>query len=75
MLRVPHRSQYRRDAQAAYQQKMLAAHAGRGEYPKIRNFNHAENSTNSVYMDIEAAERLWVLSAAGFISLDFWGWN
>ncbi|XP_076442356.1 basal body-orientation factor 1-like isoform X3 [Babylonia areolata] len=51
-------TQYRRDAQAAYQQKMLAAHSGKGDYPKIRTFTKAENSTNSVFKDIEAAERL-----------------
>lgn len=55
---MSHRAQYRRDAQAAYQQKMLAAHTGKGDYPKIRTFSHTENSTNSVYKDIEAAERL-----------------
>ena len=60
---MSHRAQYRRDAQAAYQQKMLAAHTGKGDYPKIRTFSHTENSTNSVYKDIEAAERLWVKSS------------
>lgn len=53
-----YRTQYRRDAQAAYQQKMMAAHAGRGEYPKIRTFGNTETSTNSVFKDMEAAERL-----------------
>lgn len=52
------RDQYRRDAQKAYQHKMLAAHSGKGDYPKIRTFNKAENSTNSVFKDLEAAERL-----------------
>lgn len=51
--------QYRRDAQRAYQEKMLAAHTGKGEYPKIRTFNKSENSTNSVFKDLEAAERLY----------------
>ena len=55
---MSHRAQYRRDAQAAYQQKMLAAHNGKGDYPKIRTFSNTENSTNSVFKDIEAAERL-----------------
>lgn len=56
--RAIYRTQYRRDAQAAYQQKMMAAHAGRGEYPKIRTFGNTETSTNSVFKDMEAAERL-----------------
>ena len=54
------RDQYRRDAQKAYQEKMLAAHTGKAEYPKIRTFNKSQSSTNSVYKDLEAAERLWV---------------
>ena len=54
------RAQYRKDAQAAYTQKMLVAHKGEGEFPKIRTFNKADTSTNSVFRDLEAAERLWV---------------
>ncbi|XP_046551162.1 LOW QUALITY PROTEIN: basal body-orientation factor 1-like [Haliotis rubra] len=51
-------AQYRRDAQAAYQQRMLVAHAGKGSYPKIRTFTKSDTSTNSVFKDLEAAERL-----------------
>nr|KAG5703549.1 hypothetical protein BaRGS_020183 [Batillaria attramentaria] len=61
-------AQYRHDAQQAYQQRMLAAHQGKGKYPKIRTFNNAENSTNSVYRDIEAAERLYGVTGAVDIS-------
>ncbi len=41
---------------------MLAAHAGQSEYPKIRTFNKSDHSTNSVFKDLEAAEKLYVLS-------------
>ncbi|XP_045186628.2 basal body-orientation factor 1-like [Mercenaria mercenaria] len=51
--------QYRHDAQRAYQEKMLAAHTGKGEFPKIRTFNKSDTSTNSVFKDLEAAERLY----------------
>ncbi|XP_013388908.1 basal body-orientation factor 1 [Lingula anatina] len=60
--------QYKKDAHAAYQQRMLAAHAGRGEYPKIRTFHKSENSTNSVFQDLEAAQRLLDLSGQVDIS-------
>ena len=53
-----YREQYRRDAQRAYQEKMLAAHVGKTDFPKIRTFNKSEASTNSVYKDLEAAEKL-----------------
>ena len=52
------RLQYRRDAQKAYNDRMLMAHGGQGDFPKIRTFNKAENSTNSVFQDLESAERL-----------------
>jgi hypothetical protein len=52
------RSQYRQDAQRAYQQKMLNAYSGKGEYPKIRTFNKSEQSTNNVYSDLQAAEKM-----------------
>ncbi|XP_070571083.1 basal body-orientation factor 1-like isoform X2 [Ptychodera flava] len=50
------RKQYRQDAAAMYTKKMLAAHAGNGEYPKIRTFDKSETSTNNVYSDLQAAE-------------------
>ena len=52
------RTQYRKDAHAAYRQKMLEAHTGKGDFPKIRTFNHNDHSTNSVFRDVEAAEML-----------------
>uniref|UniRef100_A0A0B7AKK6 Basal body-orientation factor 1 n=1 Tax=Arion vulgaris TaxID=1028688 RepID=A0A0B7AKK6_9EUPU len=52
-------AQYRKDAHSAYQQKMLTAHACKGDYPKIRTFNQLEHSTNSVFRDMEAAETLY----------------
>ncbi len=52
------RAQYRKDAQLAYQRRMLAAHVGQSDYPKIRTFNKSDSSTNSVFKDLEAAERL-----------------
>lgn len=55
------RMQYRKDAQLAYQQRMLAAQAGKGEYPRIRTFLKSDFSTNSVFRDLEAAESLYVL--------------
>ncbi|XP_064623880.1 basal body-orientation factor 1-like [Lineus longissimus] len=55
-------TQYRKDAQLAYQQKMLTAHVGKGNFPKIRTFNKSDTSTNSVFKDLEAAERLLDLS-------------
>lgn len=55
-------AQYRRDAQGAYQQRMLKAFTGKGDYPRIRTFNKADQSTNSVYKDLEAAETLYDIS-------------
>ncbi|XP_046859843.1 basal body-orientation factor 1-like [Xenia sp. Carnegie-2017] len=52
------RSQYRKDAHAAYQERMLEAHSGRGNYPKIRTFNKWDTSTNSVFDDLKEAE-IW----------------
>ena len=49
---------YKKDAQKAYQQRMLAAHAGKAEYPKVRNFGAAnqDTSTNTVFNDFEIAQ-------------------
>ncbi|CAD5121320.1 DgyrCDS9848 [Dimorphilus gyrociliatus] len=52
------RAEYRKHAQEAYNQRMLIAHAGKGEYPRIRTFNKSDTSTNSVFKDLEAAEAL-----------------
>ncbi|CAF1619808.1 unnamed protein product [Didymodactylos carnosus] len=52
------RLQYRKDAHQAYQNRMLAAHGGHADYPKVRTFNETfEFSTNSVFHDLEEAEK------------------
>ncbi|KAK6165338.1 hypothetical protein SNE40_022284 [Patella caerulea] len=51
-------TQYRRDAQAAYQHKMFNAVSGKGDYPKVRTFTKCGSSTNSVFKDLEAAQLL-----------------
>ncbi|XP_005096741.1 basal body-orientation factor 1 isoform X2 [Aplysia californica] len=61
-------AQYRKDAHAAYRQKMLEAHTGKGDFPKIRTFNQMEHSTNSVFRDVEAAEMLYDVSGKVDIS-------
>ena len=65
------RIQYRKDAQMAYQQKMLAAHTGKTDFPKIRTFRKSEHSTNSVFQDLEAAESLYVFRLS-VVSYDHW---
>lgn len=47
---------------------MLKAFAGKGDFPKIRTFNKSDISTNSVYKDLEAAEKMYVI----FPSLRFY---
>jgi len=49
---------YKKDAQKAYQQRMLAAHAGKAQYPKVRNFGlgNQDTSTNTVFNDFEIAQ-------------------
>lgn len=53
------RAQYRKDAFNAYQNRMLNAHHGQGDYPRIRTFNDTIHgySTNSVFHDLEEARR------------------
>eukprot|EP00794_Sanderia_malayensis_P017759 gene17759-19532_t len=53
---IRNRKQYKKEAQMLYQNKMLAAHAGKSDYPKIRNFLPIEHSTNSVFSDMKEAE-------------------
>ncbi|XP_033097175.1 basal body-orientation factor 1-like [Anneissia japonica] len=53
---VANRAKYRRDAAMAYHRRMLDAHAGKVDYPKIRTFRNSDTSTNSVYNDLKAAE-------------------
>ncbi len=53
------RNEYRKEANAVYNNKMIAAHLGQIEYPKIRTFSKKfeANSTNSVFKDLEQAEK------------------
>ncbi|XP_015756974.1 PREDICTED: basal body-orientation factor 1-like [Acropora digitifera] len=54
---VRNRIQYRKDAQNAYQQRMLEAHAGHGDFPRVRTFRQMDSSTNNVFDDLKEAER------------------
>ncbi|XP_076834243.1 basal body-orientation factor 1 [Brachyhypopomus gauderio] len=49
--------QYRQKAMEAYRRRMNEARLGRKEYPRIRTFSKAPHSTNSVYTDLEEAEK------------------
>lgn len=51
-------TQYLKDAQVAYNRRMLAAHSGEVEFPPVRTFKKSEKSTNSVFADIQAAENM-----------------
>nr|XP_032803836.1 basal body-orientation factor 1 isoform X2 [Petromyzon marinus] len=51
------RAHYKRAAQHAYQRKLQGALAGREEYPRVRTFGKLQHSTNSVYRDVEEAEK------------------
>lgn len=61
---VTNRSEYRKEANTAYNAKMLAAHNGAGDYPKIRTFTKKFDafSTNNVYKDLEQAEKWYDMS-------------
>lgn len=67
---ISSRKCYKQVAQAAYQRKMMAAFAGKEEYPKIRTFNDSAYSTNSVQMDLLEAEKWYMWRNFG--SLRFW---
>ena len=51
------RIQYRKDAQNAYQQRMLEAHTGNSDFPRVRTFRQLDSSTNNVFDDLKEAER------------------
>lgn len=51
------RAEYRKEANEFYNKKMLAAHLGQADYPKIRTFSRNPNSTNNVFKDLEQAEK------------------
>ena len=54
-LPLPRRTQYRRDAELAYQQRVRGAVRGEGEFPSVRTFRALPASTNSVYHDMDQA--------------------
>ncbi|XP_062325958.1 basal body-orientation factor 1 isoform X2 [Osmerus eperlanus] len=57
------RLQYRQEALEGYRRKMGEARTGRQEYPRIRTFHRNPHSTNSVYADLEEAEKWTNLQA------------
>ncbi|XP_064368403.1 basal body-orientation factor 1 isoform X2 [Dromaius novaehollandiae] len=54
---IASRKHYKEKAQTAYYRKMMDACAGKEEFPKIKTFKSNINSTNSVYKDLEEAEK------------------
>ncbi|KAM6069630.1 LOW QUALITY PROTEIN: basal body-orientation factor 1 [Theristicus caerulescens] len=54
---ISSRKHYKKKAQTAYYRKMMEACAGR--FPKIKTFKNNINSTNSVYRDLEEAEKCY----------------
>ncbi|XP_019374386.1 PREDICTED: basal body-orientation factor 1 isoform X1 [Gavialis gangeticus] len=54
---ITSRKRCRQLAQTAYQRKMMAAFAGKEEYPNIRTFKGHLNSTNYMYSDPWEAEK------------------
>ncbi|XP_070611118.1 basal body-orientation factor 1 isoform X1 [Erythrolamprus reginae] len=65
---------YKQVAQAAYQRKMMAAFAGKEEYPRIRTFNDSAFSTNSVQMDLLEAEK-WTNIQKGKVDISELTWE
>lgn len=61
---IMNRTEYRKEALNAYNSKMLAAHNGQMDYPKIRTFTKKFDafSTNNVYKDLEQAEKWFDMS-------------
>ena len=53
------RNDYRKEANTVYNHRMLAAHMGQAEYPKVRTFTKKFDafSTNNVFKDLEQAEK------------------
>ena len=56
---ISSRKHYMKKAQTAYYRKMMESCAGKGEFPKIKTFKSNINSTNSVYRDLEEAEKCY----------------
>ncbi|KAJ7988625.1 hypothetical protein DPEC_G00311150 [Dallia pectoralis] len=51
------RLQYRQEALEAYRRRMCEARLGKMGYPRVRTFHNTLHSTNSVYSDLEEAEK------------------
>uniref|UniRef100_A0A8C4VP18 Basal body-orientation factor 1 n=1 Tax=Gopherus evgoodei TaxID=1825980 RepID=A0A8C4VP18_9SAUR len=71
---VSSRKCYKQVAQAAFQKKMMEAFAGKEEYPKIRTFNSNAHSTNSVYKDLQEAEK-WTNIQQGKVDIGQLTWE
>ncbi|XP_062432168.1 basal body-orientation factor 1 [Rhea pennata] len=56
---IASRKHYKEKAQTAYYRKMMEACAGKEGFPKIKTFQSNINSTNSVYKDLEEAEKCY----------------
>ncbi|KAM9291449.1 basal body-orientation factor 1 [Morus bassanus] len=56
---ISSRKHYKKKAQTAYYRKMMEACAGKEEFPKIKTFKSNITSTNSVYRDLEEAEKCY----------------
>ncbi|XP_035395146.1 basal body-orientation factor 1 [Cygnus atratus] len=56
---IASRKHYYEKARAAYYRKMMEACAGTEEFPKVKTFKGNINSTNSVYRDLEEAEKYY----------------
>ncbi|NXJ09548.1 BBOF1 factor, partial [Odontophorus gujanensis] len=66
---IASRKHYKEKAQAAYYRKMMEACTGMKEFPKIKTFSSNVNSTNSVYRDLEEAEK-WYWENTQFEKVD-----
>ncbi|XP_061854056.1 basal body-orientation factor 1 isoform X2 [Colius striatus] len=56
---ISSRKHYKKQAQIAYYRKMMEACTGKEGFPKIKTFKSNINSTNSVYRDLEEAEKCY----------------
>ena len=53
---ITNRAQYIAAAKDAYNQRMIDAHTGAANFPKVRTFGKAnESSTNSIFADLQGA--------------------
>ncbi|KAF6029906.1 CCDC176 [Bugula neritina] len=67
--------EYKKAANKAYNRKMLEAFSGNAEFPKVRTFNKSDTSTNSVFRDLEAAEKLAQPSGGGRVDIADLTWE